>query len=145
MFWLVPVSWNLIWWPDSVLCSAVLYSFWLIQANLMKILNSTCWTWPPIKQSCWYRYVDGTFVVWPHGAMNYISSINTVVTYIWTSSSQWKYKQMDHYHFWMSWRPENQITHWGIQYAENPPVAASLSYKVTLSSITKTCSFVYTH
>jgi hypothetical protein len=21
----------------------------------------------PLKPHCWYRYIDGTFVIWPHG------------------------------------------------------------------------------
>ena len=42
-----------------------------------------------LKPTCWYRYVDDTFVIWPHGKEN-LTSLNTLTGYTKTYSSLWK-------------------------------------------------------
>jgi hypothetical protein len=42
-----------------------------------------------LKPTCWYRYVDDIFAIWPHGEASLISWITSTV-YTITSSSPWK-------------------------------------------------------
>jgi hypothetical protein len=42
-----------------------------------------------LKPTCWYRYVDDTFVIWPHGKAS-LTSWNTSMDYTKIYSSPWK-------------------------------------------------------
>jgi hypothetical protein len=42
-----------------------------------------------LKPTCWYRYVDDTFDIWPRGKAN-LTSWNTSMDYTKTYSSPWK-------------------------------------------------------
>jgi hypothetical protein len=47
-----------------------------------------------------HRYVDDTFVIWPHGEAS-LTSWNTSMGYTKTYSSPWKKKKMASYHSWI--------------------------------------------
>jgi hypothetical protein len=53
-----------------------------------------------LKPTCWYRYVDDTFVIWPHGEAS-LTSWNSSMDYTKTYSSPWKKKKMATYHSWI--------------------------------------------
>jgi hypothetical protein len=53
------------------------------------------------KPTKWLRYVDDTFVVWPHEPtrlQQFLHHLNNLPSY-----SQWKLKLMILFHSWMSW------------------------------------------
>jgi hypothetical protein len=54
------------------------------------------------KPTHWYRYVDDTFVVWPHGRKTLQDFLHLNGIH-WNISSPWNLNKTEHYHFWMSW------------------------------------------
>ncbi|GJQ86493.1 hypothetical protein Trydic_g10395 [Trypoxylus dichotomus] len=50
------------------------------------------------KPLCWYRYVDDTFVVWPHGA-DALGFYKTSTPFIHESSSLWNWKEVNSFLF----------------------------------------------
>lgn len=53
------------------------------------------------KPAKWLRYVNNTFVVWPHGPAKLFFIILTVLGL--PTNSQWKLKLMIPFHSWMFW------------------------------------------
>jgi hypothetical protein len=64
------------------------------------------------KPLCWFRYVDGTFIIWPHGSgklINILDHLNSVHKNI----------QLVHY---------DLMAHWVTKFTINPPTPTSRLY-----------------
>jgi hypothetical protein len=55
------------------------------------------------KPTRWYRYVDDTFVGWPHGKDELQEFLNTLTTSIRISGLLWRWSKVKPYCSWTFW------------------------------------------
>ena len=85
------------------------------------------------KPACWYRYVEDTFVIWPHGKeklTDFLNHLNGIHNNI---NSLWKYKMKDTSHFWILTYIRRWTAPSDTEYIENPPIPTSTYTKIPIT------------
>jgi len=104
--------------------SPVIAKFYMEDFELKAIKQATN------KPACWYRYVDYTFVIWPHGKeeltdfLNHLNGIHNNIQFT------MEIKMKDTSHFWILTYTGRRTAPSDTEYIENPPLLTSTYTKI---------------